>query len=175
MTENVVLDRNELFAAIDTDKPKASYIKTILGKVMVTVWDNFLDRPTDVILQGNPKTKDKGCIVSVFSAREKAFFERTNLKLFKKGLIVPYEMPEAPAVEKIIEQSTDAELSEIINSKFLSLTNKLNKIDSIPVLFRMLNLAEEQDKSNKITGAIQARISELQVAEYSPKDKPVEE
>lgn len=170
MTENV-LNRNELFSAIETGTPRASYIKTILGQVAVTVWDNFLDKPADVILRGNPKSKDKDCIVSVYSDREKAFFERTNLRLFKKGLIIPYAVTEAPIIEKTVEQSTDEELKEIISAKFLSLTNKLNKIESVPVLFRMLALAEEMDKSTKITGAIQARISELQVAEYLPKDK----
>ena len=170
MSRDETLARNELYAAIDSGIPRASYVKTILGNVLVTVWDNFLNKPVEVILKGNPKNKEKDAIVSVFSDREKAFFERANAILFKKGLVIPYTMPTDVKPEKTIEQATDEELTDIVNSKFLKLQNHLSQIESIPVLFRMISIAEELEKSEKITGAIQKRISELQAKEYAPKN-----
>lgn len=172
---DAVLARNELFSAMDNDKPFACYIKTILGKVRVAMWDNFTERPIDVILEGDPKKKDAGCIVKVFSERENSFFKRMNASHFKKGTLISYTLPEDTVVEKTIEQSTDEELRTIVNSRFLALTNKLNSIESVPVLFRMLNIAEEEEKSEKITRAIQARISELQTAEYIQTPETEEE
>lgn len=166
MTQDLTLARNELFSAIDSEKPHAAYIKSILGQVAVTVWDNFLDKPVDVILRGDPRRNDAGCIVAVYSERENAFFKRANLRHFKKGTLRPFSIPEIPVEEKTVEQASDEELKKIVNSKFLALTAQLNKIESVAVLFRMLTIAEDLDKSEKITGAIQKRISELQVSEY---------
>ncbi len=166
MTQDLTLARNELFSAMDSEKPHAAYIKTILGQVAVTVWDNFLNKPVDVILKGDPKRKDAESIVAVYSERENAFFKRSNLRHFKKGLIIPYTVPENKVEEKQVEQSTDEELKAIIGSKFMALQAKLNQIDSVPVLYRMISLAEEMDKSEKITNAMKKRISELQVAEF---------
>jgi hypothetical protein len=172
MSQDSVLARNEVNSSMETERPFASYIKTILGKVAVTVWDNTLDKPVDVILEGNPKRAEEGCIVKVWNTREDSVFKRLNVKLFKKGLIIPYTIPEQVQVEKSIEQSTDDELKEIVNSKWMALTNKLNKIDSVPVLFRMKNLAEEMEKSSKVTEAIEKRISEVQLSQYQAPAKP---
>ncbi len=173
MTQDTTLSRNELFSSMESDKPYASYIKTILGKVGVTVWDNILDKPIEVILEGNPKKKDDGCIVKVWSAKENLFFKRTNVHQFKKGRIIPYQMPIDAVEEKIIEQSTDEELEAIVNSKYFTFINKLNEISAVAVLFRMKSVAEDNEKSAKIIDAIEKRISELQAAEY-PKVLEVE-
>lgn len=175
MSSDTVLARNEVYSAMEMDRPFASYIKTILGKVAVTVWDITLEKPVDVILKGNPKRKDEECIVKVWSVKEDAFFKRVNQNHFRKGLIIPLIMEDKPAPEKTIEQATDDELKEIINSRFLALQNKLNKVNSIPVLFRMLGIAQDEEKSDKIIKAIEARISEVQALEYKPKDVDEEE
>lgn len=172
MNSDVVLAKNEVFASADMEKPYASYIKTILGKVAVTVWDTTLEKPVDVILMGNPKKKDEDCIVKVWSAKEDSFFKRMNIRHFKKGLIIPYTAPVDVVPEQIIEQASDEELSKIVSMKWMALVAQLNKIQSVPVLFRMKNLAEEMDKSSKITDAIVKRISEIQAAEYTRKDEP---
>lgn len=161
-----VLSKNEIYSAMEANTPYSSYIKTILGQVAVTVWDSTLEKPVDIILNGNPKKKDPGCIVNVWNVKEDAVFKRLNVRLFKKGIIIPYELPVAAPEEKSVEQSTDEELKAIVNSKYMALVAKLNKIESVPVLFRMKGLAEEMDKSAKITEAIEKRISEIQMAEY---------
>lgn len=166
---NDTLARNDLFSAMEQDQPYASYIKTILGKVIVTVWDNFLNKPMEVILYGDPATKGADCIVNVYSPREDAFFRRVNDSRFKKGLIIPYKQPEQVEEPKLIEQASDEEIIDIVNSKYFSLLKKLAEIQSVPVLFRMLRAAEDLNKSEKITTAIKSRISELQVAEFPQK------
>lgn len=175
MNSEVVLARNEVNASGEMDKPYASYIKTILGQVAVTVWDNVLDKPVDVILKGNPKKKDEDTIVKVWSPKEDGFFQRMNRGHFKRGTIIPYTMPEKVEEVRTIEQSTDEELAKIVNMKFLGLQAKLNEVTSVPVLYRMKVIAEELDKSEKITRAIEKRISELQVAEYIRPEASVEE
>lgn len=176
METNAVLGRNELFSAMQDGTPYKSYIKAILGKVRVTTWDNFTNEPIEVILQGNPKKHDDTSIVDVWSEREDMFFKRMNVKVLKAGIIIPYERkPKSAPVEKTVEQSTDEELKTIINAKFLKLQSELNHIESVVVLYRMLGLAEEMDKSEKITGAIQARISEVQSKNDTPKAPVTEE
>lgn len=167
--DSSVLSRNEVFSKMETGKPYASYAKTILGKVMVTVWDSAMEKPTEVILEGNPKKKEASSIVSVWSEKENSVFKRMNQNHFKKGVIIPYTIPDDVIEEKTIEQSTDEELEAIVNLKYLALVNKLNKVETVPVLSRMLAIAKELDKSAGITGAIEKRISELQVAEFAPK------
>jgi hypothetical protein len=176
MNSDRVLANNEMVGAFGKTKPYASYIKVILGQVAVTVWDNVLNKPVDVILKGNPKTKDEDSIVHVWDENEDKFLHRMNRSHFTHGTLVRYDAPENVEPVKTIEQSTDDELKSIINSKYFSLLGKLSEINTIPVLFRMKNLAEEMDKSSKITEAIQKRISELQTAEYiKPAPEKVEE
>lgn len=165
MTGDLTLARNDLFATMEHGKPFASYTKAILGKVAVTTWDNFLGKPVDIVLRGDPRRKDADCIVNVWSEKENAFFKRANARHFKKGTIIPYTAPEAAVEERTIEQSTDDELREIVGMKFIAFQQKVNKIESVPVLFRMKTIAEDMDRQ-KYIGPIESRISELQAAEY---------
>ena len=174
MSNQDVLARNQL-SVVEEGKPYASYIKTILGRAGVNVWDRFTNTPAYVILDGDPRRKDEHAIVDVWNAKEDAFFRRNNQRQFERGVIIPYTRPENSATETPIEQYSDEQLTEIVNSKFLGLQAKLNKIDSVAVLFRMITIADDLDKSSKITDAIQARISELQLAEYEPKAETKEE
>jgi hypothetical protein len=175
MSSNEVLAQNEVYSSIERNEPYSSYIKTILGQVAVTVWDNVLGKPVDVILKGDIKKKDEDCIVKLWDAKEDAFFRRVNRNHFTKGVLIPYKMPANVEPKKTVEQATDEELAKIINSKYMSLVAELNKIESVPVLFRMKNLAEELEKSEKITSVIEKRISELQVAEYIRPEPEQEE
>lgn len=172
-TNNMLLGRNELFSTMDEGRPHKSYIKGILGQVAVIIWDNFEEKPIEIILKGNPKSRDESSIVDVWSAKEDVFFNRINQKLFANGMMLPYVRPELPAVvEKTVEQSSDEELTTMINSRFLAFQASLNKIFSVAVLFRIRGLAEDLEKSEKIIKAIEARISEVQASEFSPKRVP---
>jgi len=162
-------DNDTLYSAMQEGTPLKSYIKTILGKVYIEVLDPFSDQPMGKILEGDPKKFEKGTIYDVWTTRQEVFLRNRNESQFSNGILVEYVRSNAPR-EKTIEESTDSELSEIINSKYLGLQAKLNKIVSIPVLFRMVSLAHELDKSDKIIGAIEARLSELQSKSSEPEE-----
>lgn len=171
--ENLI--RSDVFAAMnDGGQPFKVYAKTILGKVLVRYWDNFTGTPAEALLTGDPRKHDEGCLVQVWDEKGDAYFKRMNKRHFEDGTLISYTVKPVVEAEKPIEQYSDEELKEIVNSKFMALTNKLNKITSIAVLFRMRALAEEENKSAKITGAIESRISEIQSGEYSQKPETEE-
>jgi hypothetical protein len=176
MEATEVLGRNQLFSAMNGGKPFMSYKKTILAQAAVTLWDAFTESPTQVIIKGDPRRDVESCIIDVWGEKEKVFFERMNRKHFQAGVLIPFERKvEEVEVEKSIEQYSDEELSVIVNSKFLALSATLNKIESTAVLFRIKNLAEDAEKSDKIIRAIESRISEIQVSEFQPKASEAEE
>lgn len=171
-----IIGRNQLYSEMANGRPIASYKKTILAQAAISVWDNFEEKPIQMIIKGDPRRDLESCIIDVFSEKEKVFFERANKAHFKSGVLVHYQRPlETAVVEKPIEQFTDDQLTEIINSKFFTLQNTLNRVDSLAVLFRMKALAEDNEKSEKIIKVIEARISEVQALEYQPKAGEAEE
>jgi len=154
---------SEVFSAMQTGKPLVSYRKTILGKVYVTVLNPFSGAPEGRLLHGN----DEESVVDIWSEKEKAFFERMNKAHLKSGNLILYRAPEVKekSQEEIYNSLTDDELREIANSKFLKLKSVLNKMTNVAPVFRLLNIAGEEEKSEKIIGAIKARLSELEIKE----------
>jgi len=163
-----IQDRN----LVSSTKPIKSYIKTILGKVYVTVWDSFENKPTGLLLEGDPRKAEEGCIIDIMNAEEDNFFRKRNANHLREGAVISYARTEAEK-ERTVEEYSDEELTEIINSKFFTLQNVLNNTDSIPVLFRIKNLAQEQEKSSKLIKVIEARIAEVQAEEFKPLPKSV--
>lgn len=155
-------------------KPIASYIKAELGKLFVNDWDIFTDEAVGLLLEGDPRKREEGCILDIFTERQHQYVKRMNKKQFETGALVPYVRKEEPK-EKTFEESTDSELEELLNKPFFSLQKAINNTESEAVLFRLLSKAEELDKSEKITGIISSRISEIQSQGYDLKSEPVEE
>jgi len=173
-TSATIMGRNEMYSNMNGGKPFSTYKKTILALAKVTVWDNFLESPTEILLKGDPRKNDEGCLIDVWTEKEKVFFERMNKNHFTSGVLIPYQRPVVEeSTVKSIEQYSDDELREVVSSKFLAFQATLNKINTISVLFRIKSLAEEADKSEKIMKAIEARISEIQNTEFTAK--PVKE
>lgn len=167
MEATEVTTRNQLYSAMTGGKPLASYKKTILAQALVKIWDNFQEAPAEIIVKGDPRKDLENCVIDVWSEKEKVFFERMNRTHIQSGVLIPYNRPEEVKEEvKPIEQYSDEELLTIVNSKFLALSATLNKTNSTTVLFRLKNLAEDNEKSEKIIKAIESRISELQSSEY---------
>ncbi len=159
----------ELITAMNSGKPVRSYIKTILGKVFVTVWDPFTNTPTGLILSGDPKKREESSIIDMFTELQDSFFRRMNRRQLETGVVIPYTRVEE-AKERTIEESTDEELETLVNQKFLALQSTLNKVNSEPVLFRMLQIARDLEKSEKIIRAIEARLSEIQTHQEAAKE-----
>lgn len=147
--------------------PVKSYKKVVLGQLLLKTWDAMIGKEVEIIFSGEPNSDS--AIFDVWSDWEKLYFERSNKRHFEKGMLIPWERKEAVEAVRGFEQYTDSELGEIINSKFLALQSTLNKIQSVAVLFRMMSIAADMEKSDKITGVIQKRISELQTEEFAPK------
>ena len=163
-------DRNLASGAMHSGVPYTSYIKTILGKMFVSVWDSFENRAEGIILQGDPRKKEETSIVDTWSQEEDYYFRNKNKRLMETGQIIAYVRKDEEK-ERTVEEYSDEELTTIINSKFFTLQNVLNNTNSTAVLFRIKNLAQELEKSDKLMKAIEARISEVQAEEFKPLPK----
>jgi hypothetical protein len=162
------MENNELgfdprvFASMQSASPYASYRKTILGKVYVMVLNPFTNKPEGILLEGEPKEDDKA-VIDVWSEMEDLYFKRQNRKHFQEGTIIKVQREEKPEVHTI-EQYSDEELKEVINYRYITLNKTLNEITTAPVLMRMLDLAREMEKSERIVKAIEARLSAVQLS-----------
>lgn len=154
--------------------PYKSYIKTILGKVFVTALDPVTGEKTGVLLKGDPSKKADEAIVDTWDEKSDLYFRRANKRHFTTGMIREFTRTVVEE-ERQIEQYSDEELAEIINSKFLAFKATLDKTESIAVLYRMEKVASDLEKSDKILEVIRKRISEVQLQEYAPfEEKPKE-
>lgn len=149
--------------ALQTGKPYKTYRKTILGKVLVVGFNTFTQRPEDKILSGNPLNED--AMFDVYSEMEDVFFRRNNMRHLREGVII--EHIKAEEVQLGIEQMTDEEIRTLVNSKYLVLQNKLRESSSETFLNRVLDIARQEEKNEKILSHIETRISEVQLVKTS--------
>lgn len=163
MTE---FQNSDIFAAMQTGSPYRTYKKAILGKVYLTILDPFSLKPDGIILFGNPRNNDKNCFFSVWSVQEDVFLRKVNEVHFEKGTIVEWSTEQKEG-KKQYSAYTEAEVTDIVNSHYVKLQSVLNTIDSEAFLIRLLNKAEDLEKSEKITTRIQARLAELQYGKAS--------
>jgi len=169
-------DRNLVGQTLRGGTPMKSYKKTILGKVFVTAWNSFESTPEGLILQGNPDTNDDGCIIDIWSVDEDYYFRSKNKEHLQTGVVVEYVRKTVES-EKTVEQFTDEELESLLEDKFkkfFALQTLLNSVKSVPVLFRIKRIAENNEKSSKVVAAIEARISELQKEEFKPLPQSIQ-
>lgn len=157
----------DIYSAMQEGKPLASYKKVILGAVRVVVLNPFNDSPEEVILKGDPNDPKQveNCIVDVWDNKQKSFFERMNAFHLKKGNIVSYVRPEEESTEINYNALTDDEISELLDKGFMALKHALDRMTEEAAVLRVLRIAQEKDKSNKIISKIEERISELQGGE----------
>ena len=155
-----------------TGKTFKTYKKAVLGRVYVSAIDPFTEQPTGVMLYGDPKRSDESCFIDMWSERDDLFFRKMNKVHFDSGYIIETVRKEKEVVEISIEQYSDEQLKEVVNLKFFALQARLNKVVNEAVLYRMLDLANEMEKSEKIIRAIEARLTEIN--ELSLTGKPME-
>lgn len=157
----------EMYSAMQTGKPFKVYKKTVLAMVFIQVLNPFDGTPEGRILKGNPNRNDEECFVQLWSEKEDAFFKRVNKKHLTGGYLIPYKVDKflgGKDKDKGINYSkfTDEDIEKIVNSKFLALRAHLNKATSEAHVIRILSMAQELEKSDKLIQAITARLSELQ-------------
>lgn len=156
-----------VYAAMQTGQPYSSYIKTIVGKIYVTILNPFYGEPVGKIIEGDPRGKNKeSCIIDTWSEKEDVFFRRMNRAHFEKGNIIPYVRKAEEINDEFVNDITDEMIDTLLGSRFLVLQNAVNKFTSPPPVFRILNRARELEKSEKIIKFLEGKLSELQLKEY---------
>lgn len=155
-------DNYDVFAAMQTEPPLASFRKTILGKVHVNILDPFTDTPTAIILSGRPN--DESASVSVWTEKQLAYFLKLNRYHLQRDILVRVSENEAPAKEKkeFFADATDEDIVLLVHEKWQGLDKKLNKITSVSMLERILKTAIKEERGEKIVGLITKRISDVQ-------------
>lgn len=154
----------DIYSAMQEGKPLVSYKKAILGKVRVVVLNPFNDAPEEIILYGdpnNPKDLDT-CVVDLWDVKQKSFFERMNKFHLQKGNLVPYERKDESENTINYNALTDEEIAEFLDKPYFTIKQMLDNITEENTLLRVLRVAKERDKSNKIISNIEERISEVQ-------------
>lgn len=164
----------DIYGAMQTGTPFKSYQKTILGKACVTIWDSFNEIPSFLILEGDPKKTEDGTVVDIWNEKEDVFFHKMNRNHFQQGILREITRANLPKEERV-EDSSDEQLSALLKTPFLKLQNQLNKMESEAVVFRLLTIAREEEKSEKLIKAVEARLAEIQQAEYEPEEDSNEE
>jgi len=154
------VENSVIFSAKQTGTPYRSYRKTILGKVYVTVLNPFSNQPEGLLLEGD--AADQKSEIDMWSERDDVFFRRMNKVHFDEGAIIEFKRDTSVVPERTIEAFSDEELKAVINQKYLALLATLNKTDKEAVLYRMLKVAQELDKSEKIIKIIESRLAEVQ-------------
>ena len=167
----------DVFSAMQSGEPLAVYRKTILGKVHVITLNPFTEEAEGVILKGDPAKADEieTQVIELWTDKTKLFFERMNKKHIAAGrlaLVKRESLPEAPPSPNVI---SDEEIDQLLDQKFLALRARLDKFTDPAPVFRILNRAREQEKSEKIIKHIEERISELQLSRYEVSKKVEEE
>jgi hypothetical protein len=145
-------------SAMQSGTPYASYRKTIAGKVYVTVLNPFTGVPEGLVLFGS----DENAVIDVWTEREDLFFKRTNKRHFEVGNVISFKKAMDKPEEKTIEQYSDDELRTVVNQRFIPLQKTLQEIKSEAVLLRMLDIARQEEKSEKIITTITSKLSILQ-------------
>jgi len=159
------------FSAFNLEKPYKSYRKTILGQVYVKILNPFNNLESmGLILSGEDNSSDSA-IIRVWNPKEDKFLRTANKKHFEKGYLIEYKEPEVKQVseEEKFNNLTDAESEELVSSKFFTLQSAVNKMTSEAPLYRLLKIAEREEKSEKIINLIKGRLSEVQGLKEQPQ------
>jgi hypothetical protein len=87
-------------------------------------------------------------------------FKMVNKKSLIEGLIIPAEEP-------TLDWETDNAISdeqalELVKGNFLTLKKTLEKISSVAIILKMLDIAKETERPKKTIAVIEARLAELQ-------------
>ena len=159
----------KVYAAMQSDTPHATYKKVILGTAAVKVINPFSGNPEEHILKGTPGKNEEDCFVDVWSLEEDMFFQKINAHLLKQGVLVPYDRESKPLVAEINEFNilNDDELFDLLNSPFFKLEKGLNAMDSEAPVQRMIIMAEQEEKSEKLMTHLRARLQEIQETNLS--------
>lgn len=163
MFDKAGLDSSDIFAKMQVGEPYRRYKKTILGKVFVYYLDPFESKVSSKLMAGNPRKNEDGCFFETWDTKGDMFFRNSNKDHFKNNRLIEVSLKKEVLVTKTTDDMTDEQMTELVNARgFVKLQQALNKMVSIPAVSRLYEIAEQQEKSDKILSAINKRLSELQ-------------
>jgi hypothetical protein len=153
----------DVYSAMQTEKPYATYKKAILGMVAIHVLDPFQDKPIIQIMKGDPSKNDEGCLIDVWTVKEDVFLRKMNKNHFAKGNLIPFARKEEykPSEEELLNSMTDEDMLKLLEAKWFTLQSSVSKMTSPAPLYRLLTLAQEMERPEKTLELIRARLSEL--------------
>jgi hypothetical protein len=138
--------RQEVFEAMQEDAPPyASYVKTILGGVVVRFLDPIRMMPEERILVGVPgEAEEDDIVIKVWSKAEDVYLRKNNKLHFEAGRLIPYtkEQKEVSTVNQI----SDEEIELILQKPYFALKNKLEEFTSPVPVRRFLVAAERMNR-----------------------------
>jgi hypothetical protein len=92
-------------------------------------------------------------------------FKNANKKSIINGMIIPVDEPNLQW--ETTNALTDEDISDLLKV-FTKLKSTIPTIDSLPILYKMLDMAKFRELSKKTLSLIQSRIDELE-----PEDGPI--
>ncbi len=154
--------RQEVFEAMQEDKPPfASYVKTIVGGVVVRYLDPIRMRPEERILVGIPGEADEDDIViKVWSKAEDVYLKKNNKPHFEAGRLIPYT--EEQKEINTVNQISDEQIERILEQPFFALKNKLEEFTSPVPVRRFLSAAERMNRPVGTINHIKEKLSEME-------------
>jgi len=161
--------------AQSTGEPVARYKKGIVGGVGLTMIDSFTGQPKDVILIGNindPKTSIDDISITLWSELEHDYFRKANRVLLEQGYLVLLEA-EMEVIEPSVNEVSDEVLKEALGKKYFAVKALLDKFTSPLPVMRMLQIAEDMNKSVGTVNKIKEKLSKLQQVD-EPDNEPEE-
>ena len=85
-------------------------------------------------------------------------FKLANKYTITQGLIIPTDTPSVDW--ETSNALTEDDMNDLLKN-YMKLKNTIKTVDSVPILWRLLELAREQDKSDKIKNLIKERLEEI--------------
>jgi hypothetical protein len=157
------------FSMMQTGEPYSVYRKTTLGKVVVNVLSPFSNQKEELLLTGNPRT-DSSAKVEIWSEMADVFFKRMNTIHFSAGRVIKVDVAPKQVVAEVkaIEQYSDEELREVVNQRYASLQKTVSGVETASTLYRMIELAREMEKSEKIIKVMESKLAAVQQGVQTP-------
>lgn len=147
---------------MQTGKPKKTYIKTQIGKVVVHALNPFNDEPIEVILEGNPRKFEEGTMIDLWTDKQIVYFERMNERFIKSEFIQEIDRKSIDKNNVEYSSYTNKDILELYDRAFLSFKHFIDNVYDIDFLQRMLQVAHENGIEKKgFLKAVTKRIENL--------------
>ncbi len=151
-----------VYSLMQKGTPYKTYKKTIPAWVSVTVLNVFSDRPEKLTLKGDPKINNIDSYVPLWSEKEFLFFKRTNRNHIDNGRLVESTYPKEESILKSVNNLSEEKIIELVNGPWMTLKNQVKKMDSEAAVYRIVTIAEQQERPEKTMKFLREALSRIQ-------------